>query len=154
MSSTRVLDLESGNFRAIHWAEAPGFGAFWRLARVKAKGDCRLRELNRLEGDIGWGSGHLESIECPRRGSGRCSDGQAEMREDLDDHGGVFDGGNDLQGTAALGTVFDVDVEHPFEVRFVVWRIVRTRITTPATPKGGLNYQLDTGENPVRETHT
>jgi hypothetical protein len=79
MSSTRVLDLESGTFRAIHWPEAPGFGAFWRLARVKAKGDCRLRELNRMGGDIGWGSGHLESIECPRRGSRRCSDRQAEI---------------------------------------------------------------------------
>lgn len=46
-NSTRVLDPESGNFRAIHRPEASGFGAFWRLARVKAKGDCRLRELNR-----------------------------------------------------------------------------------------------------------
>jgi hypothetical protein len=53
-----------------------------------------------------------------------------------------------------MGTLFNIDSEHPFEVRFVVWRIVRTRITTPTTPKGGLNFQLDTGENPVRETHT
>jgi hypothetical protein len=76
------------------------------------------------------------------------------MGEDLGHHGGMFDGGDDRQGVAALGTLFNIDSEHPFEVRFVVWRIVRTRITTPTTPKGGLNFQLDTGENPVRETHT
>ena len=76
------------------------------------------------------------------------------MSEDLGNHGRMFDGGDDLQGAATLGTLFDIDSEHPFEVRFVVWRIVRTRITTPTIPKGGLNFQLDTGENPVRETHT
>ncbi len=59
------------------------------------------------------------------------------MREDLGDHDGIYDGGDDRQGAAALGTVFNIDIEHPFEVRFVVWRIVRTRITTPTTPKGG-----------------
>jgi hypothetical protein len=68
-----------------------------------------------MGGDIGWGSGHLESIECPRRGSRRCSDGQAEMREDLGSHGGMFDGGEDRQGAAAVGTLFNIDSEHPFE---------------------------------------
>ena len=29
---------KSGHFRAMHWPEAPGFGAFWRRARVRAKG--------------------------------------------------------------------------------------------------------------------
>jgi len=28
------------------------------------------------------------------------------MGEDLGDHGGIYDGGNDLQGAAALGAVF------------------------------------------------
>ncbi len=42
------------------------------------------------------------------------------MREDLGDHDGIYDGGDDRQGAAALGTVFHVDIEHPFEVRFVV----------------------------------
>jgi len=37
------------------------------------------------------------------------------MGEDLGDHGGIFDGGDDLQGTAALGTLFHIDIEHPFE---------------------------------------
>jgi hypothetical protein len=58
--------------------------AVWRLGQARAKGDGRLRELNRMGEDIGWGSGHLESIECPRRGSGRCPGGQAEMWEDRD----------------------------------------------------------------------
>jgi hypothetical protein len=32
LSNTRVFDLESGTFRAIHRPEAPRFGAFWRRA--------------------------------------------------------------------------------------------------------------------------
>src|ERR671914_2819788 len=54
LSNTRVFGLESGTFRAIHRPEAPSFWAFWRLARVRAKGECRLREMNRLESGIGW----------------------------------------------------------------------------------------------------
>jgi hypothetical protein len=42
------------------------------------------------------------------------------MSEDLGDHGRMLDGGDDRQGAAALGAVFQVDLEHPFEVRFVV----------------------------------
>ena len=34
---------------------------------------------------------------------GRGPGGQAEMGEDLGDHGGIFDGGDDLQGAAAVG---------------------------------------------------
>ena len=37
------------------------------------------------------------------------------MAEDLDDHRRIFDGGDDLQGAAAVRAVFDVDVEDPFE---------------------------------------
>ena len=36
------------------------------------------------------------------------------MREDLGDHGGIFDGGDDRQGATTLGAVFQVDIEHPF----------------------------------------
>jgi hypothetical protein len=36
------------------------------------------------------------------------------MREGLGDHGRRFDGGDDLQGAAAVGTLFHIDVEHPF----------------------------------------
>ena len=41
--------------------------------------------------------------------------GQAQVRENLDDHGGIFNGGEKRQGTAALGTGGDVDREDPFE---------------------------------------
>jgi len=37
------------------------------------------------------------------------------MCEDLGNHGGIFDGGDDLQGAAAVGTLLDVDIECPFE---------------------------------------
>ena len=37
------------------------------------------------------------------------------MAEDLDDYRRIFDGSNDLQGAAAVGAVFDVDVEDPFK---------------------------------------
>ncbi|MGI0015048.1 MAG: hypothetical protein ACREBU_16645 [Nitrososphaera sp.] len=40
---------------------------------------------------------------------GRCAGGQAEMGEDLGNHGGVYDGGDDLQGAATMGAVFQVD---------------------------------------------
>jgi hypothetical protein len=51
-----------------------------------------------------------------REGSaGRCADGQAKMREDLGNHGGIFDGGDDLQGAAAVGAVLNIDIEHLFE---------------------------------------
>ena len=37
------------------------------------------------------------------------------MAEDLDDYRRIFDGGDDLQGAAAVGAVLNVDVEDPFE---------------------------------------
>ena len=37
------------------------------------------------------------------------------MGEDFDNHRRIFDRGNDLQGSAAVRAVFDVDVEDPFE---------------------------------------
>jgi hypothetical protein len=36
------------------------------------------------------------------------------MLEDLDDHRRIFDGGDDLQSTAAVRAVFDVDIEDSF----------------------------------------
>jgi hypothetical protein len=35
------------------------------------------------------------------------------MRDDFGDDGGMFDGGDDLQGAA--GALLDVDLEHPVE---------------------------------------
>ena len=106
------------------------------------------------EPEIGWNQAVWSGSNDCEGSAGRCADGQAEMRKDLGDYRGIFDGGDDCQGAATMWAVFHVDSEHPFEVRFVVLRRVRTRITTPTPPKGGLNFQLDTGENPVRETHT
>ena len=37
------------------------------------------------------------------------------MGEDFDNHRRIFDGGDNLQGAAAVGTVFHVDVEDVFE---------------------------------------
>jgi hypothetical protein len=36
------------------------------------------------------------------------------MAEDLDNHRRIFDGGDDLQGAAAVGAVFHVDIEDSF----------------------------------------
>ena len=41
---------------------------------------------------------------------------QAERGKDLRNHGGAYDPG-DLQGTAAMGAVFEVDLEHAFTKR-------------------------------------
>jgi hypothetical protein len=37
------------------------------------------------------------------------------MAEDFDNHRRIFDSGDDLQSTAAVRAVFDVNVEDPFE---------------------------------------
>ncbi len=69
VSNMRVLGLEAGRFRAIHpihRPEPPGLGTFWHLGWMQPKGEGPLRELNH-GGGVGFGSGHLESIEWPRR---------------------------------------------------------------------------------------
>src|SRR5262245_60336567 len=40
---------------------------------------------------------------------------QAQMTENFDNHRRIIDGGDNLQGAAAVGTVFHVDVEDAFE---------------------------------------
>jgi hypothetical protein len=37
------------------------------------------------------------------------------MGKELGDHGGMLDGGDDLQGATALGSLLNVDLEHSFE---------------------------------------
>jgi hypothetical protein len=101
----RVLKLESGNFRAIHRPEAPSFGAFWHLARVKVRGEDRLRKMNRSESGIGWNQAVWSRSNDCEGSAGRCSGGQAEMSEDLGNHDEIFDGGDDLQDAATLGTL-------------------------------------------------
>ncbi len=41
--------------------------------------------------------------------------GQAQMGENLDDHRGLFDGGDERQGATTVGTGGHVDLTHPFE---------------------------------------
>jgi hypothetical protein len=65
--------------------------------------------------EIRGSSGQLGSVEGPGQGSGRCPGEEAEVGEDLRNDGGMFDGGDDLQGAAAAGAVFQVDIEHPLE---------------------------------------
>ncbi len=46
--------------------------------------------------------------------AGRCPGGQAEMIENPSNHGGIFNGSDDLQGAATMQTVLNVDIEYPF----------------------------------------
>ena len=86
-------------------------GCFCVLGELKPRGGLSAHGLNRIESGIGLRSGQLESIEWPRRCSWRCPGGQAEMSEDLGDHVGVFDGGDDLQRAAAVRAFFNIDLE-------------------------------------------
>ena len=51
------------------------------------QGQGSAQGLNRMGGDISMRSGRGEESECPRRGSGRCPVGQAEMGEDSGKNG-------------------------------------------------------------------
>jgi hypothetical protein len=79
------------------------------------------------------GLSQLESIEGPGRCSGRCWGGQAEMVEHLGDHGGMFDGGDDLQGATAPGALPDVDLEHWFTKTLSGSLRPKARFLTPLT---------------------
>ncbi len=41
--------------------------------------------------------------------------GQTQVGENLDDHGGIFNGRDERQGATTVGTGGHVDLEHPFE---------------------------------------
>jgi hypothetical protein len=78
LSSTRVLELESGNFRAIHRPEAPSFGA---SRANEGQGGGRLREMNRTESGVGLGSGHSASTTASLGRGKSCSGcGRAALR--------------------------------------------------------------------------
>jgi len=96
----RGVGPESVNYRAVGRLGSQSTEALWCLNGVQAKGDCRLREMERIGGGIVSRSGRAEVSECLCRCSGRCPGGQAEMSEDGSDHGGVFDGGDDFQCAA------------------------------------------------------
>ena len=88
------------------------------LGRTQSEGRRRLA----LAGGFG-SSDRLESIDSTRGGTRRGAGRQAQMSEDFDNHRRIIDGGpstrlgtgDNLQGTAAVGTVFHVDVEDAFE---------------------------------------
>ena len=91
--------------------DKPTFYQCWGIGETVAKGDGRLRSGTEGDRGVGVKSGGDEAIERPRRRPG----GQTQVREDFGDHGGLFDGGNDLELAATVRTVFDVDIEHSFQ---------------------------------------
>jgi hypothetical protein len=90
----RALGLGSGHYRAVPRPEA--------LRANEGQGGGSAQGLNRMGAGMGGGSGQFESIEGPRRSSGRCSGGQTEMGVDLGNDGRMVYGGDDLQGAKPL----------------------------------------------------
>ena len=86
--------------------EGKGQGGVWAPGwnRMKAEGIAswlgsgRLKERGGLDRRTGWGFG-----------------GQAQMGEDLHNHPGIFDGGNEDDRAATVGTGGHVDLEDAFE---------------------------------------
>ena len=97
--------------RAVDGLERADFAPSWAFARPPAERDPRLgcKPVSVAE------SGRFEQIESPRRCARWGAGGQAQMGEDSHDHRRRFDGGDDLQGAAAVWAMFDVNVEHPLE---------------------------------------
>ncbi len=60
-------------------------------------------------------SGRIKEIERPCQRTGLHPGEQAEMGEDLSDHCGLFDSGDNFHGAITVGAVFDVDIEYPLE---------------------------------------
>jgi transcriptional regulator with GAF, ATPase, and Fis domain len=58
--------------------------------------------LNRSESGIGLNQAVWSRSNDCEGSAERCADGQAEMGEELGHHGGIFDGGDELQGAATL----------------------------------------------------
>jgi hypothetical protein len=85
---------------------------------------------------IGGGSGRLESIEGPRRCSGRCPGGPAQMGEDHWQLRGIFDGGDDRQRATTLEAVLQVDIEHPFTKALPGFRPAGRRSPFKTAPSG------------------
>ena len=77
-----------------------------------AKGGGRLQALNRNPVE---GSSCLEECVEAGRGFWWGTGGQAQVAENLDDDGRIFNGGEDGQRAAALRTGGEVDGEDTFE---------------------------------------
>ncbi len=70
----------------------------WIRGVLGFSGECRPKEAVGSGSRTGW-----------ERGA------SWDQGEDLGDHGGIFDGGDELQGAAALRALLDVDLEYPLE---------------------------------------
>ena len=92
----------SMTIRTLHRPESPHTD---RYTRTRAAGIVSAV----AEPLLPSGSGRLK--ERQRRRARR----QAQMREYPDNHRRLFDDGDDLQGTATLRAVFEVDIEHALE---------------------------------------
>ena len=58
------------------------------------------------------------------------------MREDLGNHGGMLDGGDDLQGAAAVRALFHIDLEHSFTKALPGFRPSGRRLPFKTAPGG------------------
>jgi hypothetical protein len=85
-----------------------------RAARPESGQDAARKVPDRLAfaGDSASQIVGIDQLDEPRHAAGRGS--QAQMAEDFDNHRRIFNGRDDLQRAAAVGAVFDVDVEEPF----------------------------------------
>ena len=86
--------------------------------RGEGQGGVLAPNWNRMEakGIQSWlGSGGLKERVVLHRGTGWGFGRQAQMGEDLDDHRGLFDGGDERHRAAAVETGGHVDREDAFE---------------------------------------
>ena len=84
--------------------------------RFGLSGWVRLSAQGVEPGGRGWCAG-IRPVRINRRPWPllRAVLGRTSREGDLGNHGRMLDGGDDLQGTTALATVLDVDLEHSFE---------------------------------------
>jgi hypothetical protein len=104
------------------------------------QGGGSAQGLNRMGAGFGGGSGQFES-KALAAARGRCAGGQAEMGEDLGNHGGVYDGGDHLQGATAMGAVLQIDIEHPFTKALPGFRPAGRRSPFKTAPGGFVSEQ-------------
>ncbi len=58
------------------------------------------------------------------------------MGENLGNHRGIFNAGNDFQGATTVGAVFDVDIEYPFTKALPGFRPSGRRLPFKTAPGG------------------
>lgn len=113
----------------------PESGPLGRFAQARAEPGRRPGSQNRCGTVV---SGRLDEFGQPHRGAWRRPGGQPQVREDPDNHGRLFDGGDDLQPTAAVRAMLNVEVEDAFQQT----RPAHARRSLPVR-LGGLSGLLD-----------